>query len=238
VPQNEQPAVERTVARLGAVCVVLGSLAVLGFRIAHGDPPAADAPAALRFITDHPAYTGVHLGAILGVLVWAGGLVTVAGTFRHGLSRALGRLGATSVLVGAAIFVTDFAIDGVAGQDLAAAWAAAAPAARAELELAYQTAATMLRGTSLISIVILWGLSLLLFGRALMHEGYPAWLSWTGVAAGGATVVGATAQLFQPDLFPGALVYGLLVSLVQVWSVALGVVLWRRAGLVALGADG
>ncbi|MPZ74887.1 MAG: hypothetical protein GEU74_17030 [Nitriliruptorales bacterium] len=230
IHESQQPALDPTALRLGALGVIVGSVAVFGFRLAHGDLPAADPPAALQFITGHPAYAGVHLGAILGVLVWTCGIVTLAVTFTHGLAGALARWGAASVLVGAAIFITDFSIDGVAGQDLAAAWATASPAGRAVLELAYQTAATILRGTSLASIVILWGLPLVLFGRALVLEGYPAWLGWTGLASGVATIIGASALLLQRDLFPGVLVYGLLVSVVQLWSVALGSMMWRRSG--------
>jgi hypothetical protein len=37
--------------------------------------------------------------------------------------------------------------------------------------------------------------------------------------------------LLQPDVFPGVLVYGLLASIVvPLWSVGLGLVMWRRAG--------
>jgi hypothetical protein len=88
----------------------------------------------------------------------------------------------------------------------------------------------MLRGTSLTSIIILWGVPLLLFGSAVMLEGYPAWIGWSGVAVGAVTILAALALLLQPDLFPGVVVYGLLASiLVQLWSVALGVLMWRRA---------
>jgi hypothetical protein len=229
--EAQQLKAHRAALRIGGACVVVGSLAVFGFRLAHGDAPAADPDAQLRFITAHPAYAGVHLGTILGVLAWAAGFVALAGTLRHPLAGLLGRLGAASVLVGAAVFVVDFTIDGVAGQDLARAWAAAPPAAQADLVLAARTAGTMLRGTSLTSIAILWGVPLLLFGRAVALEGYPAWLGWTGSAAGAATVLGATALLLQPDLFPGVLVYGLLASVVvQLWSIVLGVAMWRRAG--------
>jgi hypothetical protein len=212
-------------------CTIIGSLTVFGFRLAHGDAPAADPEAQLRFITDHPAYAGVHLGTILGVLLWTAGLVLLAGTLTHPFARLLGRLGTACVLVGAAIFITDFTIDGVAGQDLARAWSAAAPGDKADMVLAARTASAMLRGTSLISILVLWGVPLLLFGRAVSLEGYPAWLGWTGLASGAATVLGATALLLRPDLFPGVLVYGLLASVVvQLWSLVLGVVMWRRAG--------
>jgi hypothetical protein len=215
--------------RLGAGCIVVGALAIAGFRLSHGDLPAADAPAALGFIADHPFYAGVHIGTVVGVLAWAGGIVALSGTITAGLAGLLGRLTTAAVGVGAAVFIVDFSIDGVAGQDLATAWQAA-PTARPELELAARTAFTILRGTSLTSILILWGIPLLLLGRALLLEAYPAWLSWTGMAIGAVIVPAALALLLREDLFPGVLLYGLLISIaVPLWSLALGLAMWRRA---------
>jgi hypothetical protein len=220
----------RAALRLGGACTIVGSLAIFGFRLAHGDPPAANPEGALRFIAEHPTYAGVHLGTILGVLGWIGGFILLSGTLVHPFAGLLARLGSASVLVGGATFIVDFTIDGVAGQDLARAWAAAPPAAQADLLLAAQVASTMLRGTSLASILILWGVPLVVFGRALMLEGYPAWLGWAGMVAGASTVLGTTALLLQPDLFPGVVVYGLLASVVvQLWSLVLGIMMWRRA---------
>jgi hypothetical protein len=222
---------DRIFLRIGAICLIVGSLAIFAFRLAHGDPPAANPEAHLRFITDHPAYAGVHLGTILGVVLWVGGVIVLASTLTHPLGTLLGRWGVASVLVGAAIFSVDFTIDGVAGQDLATAWAAAPPEEQAELVNATHTAATLLRGPSLIAIVILWGLPLLLVGRAVRLEGYPAWLGGTGMVVGAVTVLGATALLLEPNLFAGVVVYGLLASvLVPLWSLVLGLMLWRRAG--------
>jgi len=227
--QQQQLRVDPAARRLAAVCMILGSVAVLGFRLAHGDLPAAEPEAALRFIANHAAYAGVHLGTILGVLVWAGGLIALSGTLTHQAARLLGRLGAASVLVGAAIFTVEHSIDGVAGQALATAWTAAPASGQAEIVRAVDTAFTMLRGTSVIAIAVLWGVPLVLFGRAVMLEDHPSWLGWTGVAVGAATTLGAISLFLQSDLFPGVLLYGLLVSVVQLWSVAVGGMLWRRA---------
>jgi hypothetical protein len=227
--ENEQHTAYPAALRLGGACVIVGSFAVSGFRLAHGDLPAADAEAALRFITEHRMYAGVHLGTILGVLAWVSGFIALSGTLRYGFARVLGRLGAASMLVGAAIFIVEHSIDGVAGQDLAKAWASATPAAQADLVLAAQTAFTMLRGPSMTAIIALWGLPLMLFGLALRSEPYPAWLAWTGVAVGAVTIVAATALFLQSDLFPGALLYGLMVSIVvQSWSLVVGILMWRR----------
>lgn len=231
---------ERSVVlRWGAVSLVLGALGIAGFRMAHGDLPAADPAAALEFLSGHGFYTGVHLGAILGVLAWCGGLIALVGTLSDSGARQLARVGTGLMLVGAAIFITDFSIDGVAAPGLAEAWQAAAPGEKGEIVLATRTVFAVLRGTSLTSILILWGVPLVLYGSALLRDGYPKWLGWYGIGLGAVNSVAALALAFDADLFPGVLLYGLLVSLLTpLWGIGFGAVAWRRglaARLVAAG---
>jgi hypothetical protein len=223
--------------RLGAVCLAGGSVIVAGCRLAHGDLPAADAPAALAFITGHPFYAGVHIGTVLGAFIGVAGLVAVTSTFTHGFGRLLARLGIVSAMVGVTVLSVEHSIDGVTGQGLAAAWASSSAGRQADLELAAQTAFQMLRGPSLIGILLLWGVTPMLVSRAARLERYPAWLYWIGLAVGAATVVSCLALLLREDLFPGVLLYGLLASiLVQSWAIALGVIAWIRARSLVSGS--
>jgi hypothetical protein len=223
-----------TFSKIGAVCVVVGSIAVFTFRAAHGDLPAADPAAALDFIAARPYYAAIHLGTILGVVLWVGGLIVLSsGLTRQGASM-LGRLGVASAVLGGAVFVVDFAVDGWAGSALAARWSSAPPTERADLEHAADIVFTIAGGTSLVSIAILWGLTLVFFGLALTQEGYPVWLGWSGVIVGLVTFVGAVGQYLHRDLIPGVWIYGLLVSLAQLWSLALGVAMWRRERVTAM----
>ncbi|GLW99454.1 hypothetical protein Misp02_35410 [Microtetraspora sp. NBRC 16547] len=220
--------------RLGALTTIIGALMIAGFRFAHGDLPAADPAAALHFIAHHAFYAGVHLGTVLGVLLWTAGILNLTRTFTHPIAVVLGRLALVAALVGAAVFITDFTIDGVTGQDLAHAYATAAPADQPHIERAAQTAFSMLRGTSLVSIVILWAIPLMLLAPALRRDGYSSWLAWTGLLAGATSFLAAVALLFQPELFPGVLLYGLLASIVMpLWSIALGLTMWRHARTVS-----
>jgi hypothetical protein len=218
---------EQLFLRFGAIALIIGSIVVFVCRGLHGDLPAADAAAALAFIAARPIYAVVHLGAVLGIIVWVAGLVALANALPSPAATVLGRLGAALALVGAAVYTVDFSIDGFAGRALAEQWAAAPPAGRADLELSATTAFQMLRGTSLTAITILWGVPLILFGFALMRQGYAPWLGWSGVAVGGVTFFATVAEFLWPDFIPGVWIYGGLVSLVQIWSAVLGVVLWR-----------
>ncbi len=226
---------EQLCLRTAAFCLVIGGLTTFVARLMHGDLPADDAQAALTFIAGRPIYAGVHLAAILGVLIAAGGFITLATTFTQPVAWLLSRLGSAAVVVGAAVYTTDFSTDGMTGAELASKWQAAAPLDKPAIVQSAGSVFAALHGPSLIGISVLWGLTLLLFGSAAMVAKYPAWLCWLGLVAGGATLVGATALFLRPSLFDGVIVYGLLVSLALLWSVALGVAAWRR--LAAIGAS-
>ena len=88
----------------GAAGLILGSVAVFAFRIAHGDLPTDAGAEALAYVAAFPLDPVVHLGDCLGVLVCTGGLVALGGSLRHPAAWAVGRLGWSGVFVGLAIF--------------------------------------------------------------------------------------------------------------------------------------
>jgi hypothetical protein len=220
---------EKLSLRIGAVCMIAGSVAVFGFRSAHGDLPTDTGEAALAYVASHPIYPLVHLGNWLGVLVWAGGLVALSGSLTYRAAWAIGRLGAASALVGAAVHIVDFSIDGYALPTLADTWAAASSSHRADLEFGARLALVIIGGPSTSALVILWGSTLILYGLAVKMEGYSIWLGWTGVVLGAAIFALGTIQFLEPNIFPGVLFYGGGTWVSQMWTVALGVAMWRRA---------
>lgn len=79
-----------------------------------------------------------------------------------------------------------------------------------------------------MAVALLYGAGLLGLGMAVLADGRRAGLGWSGVVIGALTLVAAAAQFLDPDLLPGALVYGALASiLAQLWLVALAVHLLR-----------
>jgi hypothetical protein len=224
---------QQILLRIGAVCVVVGSVIVLACRRAHGDLPTDTGEAALSYVASYPIYALVHLGDVLGVLVWAGGLVALSGALTHRVASAVGRLGAVSVLVGAAVHIAEFSIDGYALPTLAETWAVASPSERSDLEFGARLVLVAIGGPSTIALVMLWGSTLVLYGLAVKKEGYSSWLGWTGVITGAVITVLGTIQFLKPNIFPGALFYGGGTLVSQLWTVVLGVAMWRRAGTEA-----
>ena len=223
---------EQISLRIGAVGVIVGSVIVLVFRtVLHGDLPTNTGEDALSYVASYPIYPLVHLGDVLGVLLWAGGLVALSGSLRHRVACAIGRLAAASVLVRAALHIAEFSIDGYALPTLADTWAVASPSERADLELGARLVLVAIGGPSTIALVVLWGSTLVLYGLAVKIEGYSVWLGWTGVTTGGVIAALGTIQYLEPnDIFPGVLFYGGGTVISQIWTIVLGVATWRRAG--------
>lgn len=220
--------------RIGAGCLVAGSLLVLVFRTLHGDLPADEGGAAsLSFVASYPLYRLVHLGDVLGFLIFASGLFALSDTLRHQVAWAVGRLGAASMLAGAAVHITEFSVDGYALTTLAHSWAVASSSARTTLEFSADMALAILGGPATVSLSVVWGSTLVLYGFAVTKEGYSRWLGWTGMTLGAVIFILGTTQFLQPNIFPGVLLYGGGTWVAQLWAIFLGIAMWRRADTVA-----
>jgi hypothetical protein len=134
------------------------------------------------------------------------------------------------VLLGAAVHITEFSVDGYALPTLANAWAVAAPADRTSLEYSARLALVVIGGPSTSALLILWGVTLVLFGLAVRSDGYSSTLGWTGVAIGAIIVVLGTIQYLKPNVaFPGVVLYGFGTIVSQLWTFILAIAMWRRA---------
>lgn len=230
---------ERLGLRIGALCLIISSIVLVYDRaVAHGDLPTDTGEAALSFVAARHGYPLVHLVDWLGVLAWALGLVALAGTLTRRTAWTLGRLGAASVLVGAAAHVGEFSVDGYALPTLAHEWVTASGAQRADLEHGARLALVIIGGPSLASLVILWGVALPLYGLAVAAEGYSPVLGWAGVLIGVATFVGGAVEYLAPNSFPGAIVYGGGTIVTQLWTLILGIAMWIRGRSVVAAARG
>jgi hypothetical protein len=223
------PTRETATLRAGGACLILGAAAFATVRLMHGDTPAAHAEAALRFVASRPTYAAVHLFAVLAACVALIGLFAFVHSLSSPSGRLLGRAALGSFVAGLAVFAVESTSEGLALPELAEAARRATPGERAELVGAAHAVAAATHGPSLIGMALLFGVSLVLFGSAAVRDGYPGWLGWSGTAVGAVTLLAAAGLFLSPSLFPGALLYGGLGSvLAQAWLLATGVVLLRR----------
>lgn len=216
--------------KFGGICAIAGAVVFAAFRLNHGDTPAADAAAALDFVAARPSYAAVHIFAVFGALAGLVGLISLTGSLTRPTAWLVARAGVASAAVGLAVFSVESTSEGLALPELAGAAAGAAPGERTELVRAAHAVAAATHGPSLIGMALLIGVPLTLLGLAMALDTYPSWLGWTGIAIGAVTLAASVGLFLSPTLFPGALLYGVLASLIaQLWLAEVGIVMLRRA---------
>src|SRR5215217_340730 len=214
--------------KTGGICLIVGAVVFAIWRLLHGDTPAAEAEAALNFVRNRPIYPTVHMFAVLAALVVVIGLLGLTRSFDRPGSWLIGQAAAVSATVGLAIFGVESTSEGLALPELADA------AQRVEFVRAAHAVAVATHGPSLVAMALMIGVPVLLLGIAMVLDLYPSWLGWTGVLIGGATMLAAVGLFLIPSLFPGFLLYGVLGSVIaQLWLVATGIVMLRRARVAA-----
>jgi hypothetical protein len=164
-------------------------------------------------------------------------LVALAATLEPGRAAAWARIGLAGTAAIIAVAAALQAVDGVALKVMVDRWAAASGDARA---LAYETAFAVrqieIGLASLLSLVS--GFTLSVFGVAiLLSTRYPTWLGGIGVLGGLGTVAAGAAQASAG--FSGlAMTLSMLASSVLlVWSILAGVLMWRLAPRLADDSD-
>jgi hypothetical protein len=223
-----------TRTKIGAAALTIGSVAVGVFGVAHGVLPEGSGRAVLAYVTDHPHYAGVHFGSIVGVILWTMGVSVLPSVLGRPAASLLAQLGVVGAVVGAAVFVIQFSIDGFGHHTIARRWADAPPAEQESLERIVERLEVLLLGPAFAWTALLWGLPVVLFGLAVaLGERFPSWLGWLGVLFGVAVFAVATMRFLQFSVLPDGLVFAASTLGAALWGAALGSVMWLRAPALA-----
>ena len=238
VKDEGQVTLERTILRIGAVCAILGAVVSVAAGMGFGNlTNEYGTEQVLRTIAARPRWywPTVHLGFIVGAFLWVGAFIALAVSLKSSVSWALGWLGAATVIVGAAIHVADSSISGFGLNALASAWASAPAAEQSNLLRVGDTLLYLLNGTWRSVHSYFHGVPFILSGAAVaLSRRYPAWLGWVGVAGGTASFLGGVLQFL--GVVPGSERLVIVpAQVVSLWMVAMGVLMWRRAGAARNG---
>ena len=228
---NQEERHERTLLRLGAVSAVLGTLANVVASAGHGDLPETGTHAALSFVAERDTWSLVHLTSIFAVLLWLVAFVALSGSMSRGASWLLARFGIASILVGAAVHVVFFSIDGYALKGTADAWAAASGSERESLLRAGDLVLLLQESQFVSAIILVLGLPFLLFGLSVaFSSAYPTWLGWVGATAGAGALFTGVTRFVRLELVPDPVLFGVFGMGVSLWMAAIGTLMWKRAG--------
>ena len=223
-------AIDRGTLRFGAVAAVLGVLVEFGAGALHpGHVQPNDSVAVFREYAASSSWTAVHIGQFIGGLLVALALIVLAASIpKTGPSGMFAFVGGIAVILVAAVFAVQMAVDGVALKATIDAWLSAALGDRAAAFFVAESVRDVEKGLSGF-FHLLNGATLLALGAAVTAgRAYPRPLGWFGMAAGFGFIAGGVATAhtgFSPAageiLSPTALV-GL------VFLVGMAVPMWRR----------
>ncbi|MER7077433.1 hypothetical protein SAMN02982929_06506 [Saccharopolyspora kobensis] len=223
-------------SRAGAVCGLVGTLGYLVAFLLHGDLPDQTTESLLTFIADRP-WALHHLAIVFCLLLWVAALAGLAHSLSGGIAWVLGRMGQGVAMLGMAVLLWHYNIDGPALEGLADAWIRAEGAEKAVLLERATILVAATSGMFPLYVALLLGLPFLLFGLALVKsEGHPSWLGWTGAAAGAIAFAVGVANFTGFDVLPmNAFVVS--VFLLDLWMLAVARNLWRDAARWSMPAQ-
>jgi hypothetical protein len=218
--------------RIGGACAMAGAILYIVSFAGHGDLPThVSHEAALQYIVNHTYWFLMHLGTIVAVLLWVFTFAALAATLAPGVPRALGTLLLPSAILGGLFVIFDYALDGYAFKVLADQWAVAPGERQADLMRIFDTMLTIASGTLRAELLLFYGVSVLLAGLAVaLDGGYPRWFGALGAVAGALVVLMALLGFAGVSFRIDFLIFVIVLPLEGLWLLALGVLMWRRAG--------
>lgn len=219
-----------TYLRAGAACALVGTLGYIVAFVLHGDLPDQTTQSLLTFIADRP-WALHHLLIELCFLLWLAALSALAYSFASATSWVLGRLGQMIAVLGMAVLLWHYNIDGPALENIADAWT---QAQGAEKTMLLERGAILTEATSAmfpLYVALLLGLPFVLFGLAVVaSDDYPSWVGWIGAAAGTMAFIVGSSNFAGFDLLPMNL-FVLPVLFLDLWMLIVGWLMWRRAAV-------
>jgi hypothetical protein len=146
-------------------------------------------------------------------------------------ASALAQLAVVGAVVGAAVFVIQFAIDGFGHHALAEQWTNAPTDEQASLARLVERLEVLLQGPAFAWTALLWGVPLVLFGLALvLDQRSGSWLGWGGLLLGIVFFTAGAARFLQFSVAPDGLVFAASTLGAALWGFALGIAMWRTPG--------
>ena len=218
---------KQTLHRVGAVCAGLGAIATA---VLYGMHTVSADTAGLPLVAGSSHFAEIHWGLIVGMVLMTLGLAAVTLTLREQPARhdagGWAQLGLYFLLVGLAlwigVFVTEVAIKPLADGMTADPGLTGGARALAGLVDAGGTAAT----------IVNW-LGIALLGTALLVSGrYPRWMGAIGLVLGAVISlgIGLPRAFLGQSAWTEKIGFPPLAFATLVWTLGLGVMLWRMAG--------
>jgi Domain of unknown function (DUF4386) len=222
----------RSESRTGATCAIVSS--VLLFVGTYLHPLKADPNEAVAAFTEYAAdqlWVASHLMQLAGVVLMVAALLFLAQQLESVSGTGWSRIAAGGAIASLAVATALQAVDGIALKVMVDAWAVA-PAAQKEVAFyaAYAVRRVEIGLASTLSFV--FGLSVIVYGVALLVDHtYPKWMGGLAIVGGVPTMVAGVMIAYTGFSKLATTVNMPASSILLVWMLTLGVLMWRRGGV-------
>lgn len=217
-------------ARIGAAAAIGGTLVLaLGTALHPMDADPADLQAAFTEYARDPYWVASHLAQFAGVALIGVGLLAVTQRLAAGAGAAWAWIGALGTVASVTLAAVLQAVDGVALKVMVTRWLAAGGAARGPLFEATVAVRQVEVGlASLLSVV--FGLTLLVYAAAIRaSRAGPRGLGVLGLTAGAGTLAAGIVAAYDGFSDLNMILTAATGALSALWTLILGVWLWRTA---------
>ena len=232
--QQSPPFVRQRIS--GALLIAGAVIGTVGNAL-HPHSASPDPAATVQAIAQNGAWVAIHLAIIVAILLIIGGLVGLAEELRGSFAEPLARLGLAAALLGGAIVTVSTVIDGFGRKALAVALAEA-PAPEAATALRIAIAANDAQfGLWSIAMLVFFGVTFACFGGAIIaSRRFPGWFGWIALVGAGGSAIAALLQIAANGEVQAAETIFLASSILLIlWTLAVGVRLWRGPSLDVAG---
>jgi hypothetical protein len=222
---------ETGASRTGAICAIGGTLLLFIGTYLH--PMEADPNQAIAAFTEYAAdqlWVASHLLQLAGVALMVAALLLLAQQVEAARGKIWSHLAAAGAIASFAVAAALQAVDGIALKAMVDAWAAAPPEHK---EIAFHAAFAVRQvEVGLASVLsLLFGVTVSVYGVALLADhGYPKWVGAIAIGAGIATMVAGIVMAYTGFSRLAMAINMPASSLLLVWMLAVGVLMWRRGG--------
>ena len=216
--------------RIGAVCAIVGSILNLVANLLHPkDLVAYDSTAHFRTIAADSSWSLDHFLFVVVAAITLWGLIALSDSLLKTRGAFMARLAAHMAIIGTALMVIFFVVDGFGMKAIAEVWQNA-PAAEAVPAL-YSALLMSKLGLGTGSAYQVWYLGLLpiLFSIAMLQGGtFPRWISFIAMLGGVLGVVAGASFFLVGYSLAGLFSFIGAQAIIAVWVLAAGIVLYRR----------
>jgi hypothetical protein len=226
-------------SKVGGISAIAGALLLFIGTYLH--PMGADPNDAVAAFTECAAdhvWVASHLTQLVGVIFMVVALLFLTQELECADGKGWSRIAAGGAIASLGVTAVLQAVDGVAFKVMVDAWASAPTAQKG---VAFQTAYAVRQvEIGLASMVnLLFRLTSICYGMALLVDStYPKWMGGLAIVGGVVTTIAGVMMAYTGFSGPAMAVSMPASSILLVWMLSLGMLMWRRRGVSPNGSSG